>query len=297
MIVPKIDLHAHNVESRMYPCMGNGKLHPPTIEEIRAMYDAVGVERGVQLPLVSPEHHCDVLGNKDAKLLVEKYPETMGWWFCNIDPRWLTHTPDADLSVPMNYYKSLGAKGIGELTANLYIDDPMMQNLFYHAEQCQLPILFHIGKVGGDDYGIVDDLGLPRLEQSLKKFPNLRFIGHSHKWWSEISGDCTEENRAGNPKGPVVPGGRVVELMRGYPNMYGDLSAGSGENAVMRDPEFGYRFLEEFQDKLYFGLDYCANTNYRNLSHFLDEAVESGKISQTAYNKICRENALQLLED
>ncbi len=296
MIVQKIDIHAHNVFQHEYAGMGDGRYYPTTVEEIRKMYDAVGVEKGVQLPLVSPEHHNDLLTNREARLLVEKHPETVGWWFCNVDPRWLKNTADADLSIVMEYYKSLGAKGIGELTANIYIDDPMMQNLFYHAEKCGLPILFHIGKAGGDDYGIVDDLGLPRLEESLKKFPKLIFIGHSHKWWSEISGDCSNETRGSNPKGPVVPGGRVVELMRKYPNMYGDLSAGSGENAIMRDPEFGYKFLEEFQDKLFFGLDYCNVSNYRYLSNFLDEAVESGKISQIAYNKICRENALKLLE-
>lgn len=296
MIIPKIDIHAHIVFQREYPGMGDGRFYPPTIEEIRKMYDAVGVEKGVQLPLVSPEHHHDLLTNRDARLLVEKHPDTVGWWFCNVDPRWLKNTADADLSIVMEYYKSLGAKGIGELTANLYIDDPMMQNLFYHAENCGLPVLFHIGKAGGDDYGIVDDFGLPRLEETLKRFPNLIFIGHSKKWWSAISGDCTEEIWGTNPKGPVAPGGRVVELLRKYPNMYADLSAASGENAIMRDPEFGYKFLEEFQDKLLFGLDYCKVTDYRHLSKFLDDAVETGKISQTAYNKICRENALKLLE-
>lgn len=296
MIVPKIDIHAHNVMKRTFPGMGDGLFFPPTVEEIRRMYDAAGVERGVQLPLVSPEHHSDMLSNREAMELVQHHPDTIGWWFCNVDPRWLTNTPQADLSIVMNYYKSMGAKGIGELTANLYIDDPMMQNLFRHAEQCGLPILFHIGKIGGDDYGIVDSLGLPRLEMSLKKFPKLRFIGHSHKWWSEISGDCTEENRGKDTKGPVAPGGRAVELLRNYPNMYADLSAGSGENAIMRDPAFGLKFLEEFQDKLYFGLDYCNNTNVRYLSDFLDESVESGRLSQKAYNKICRENALALLE-
>jgi len=112
----------------------------------------------------------------------------------------------------------------------------------------------------------------------------------------EISGDCTVENRGRDQKTPVTPGGRVVELMRNYPNMLADLSAGSGENAIMRDPEFGYKFLEEFQDKLFFGVDYCTIKNYRELSHFLDEGVENGRISQKAYNKICRENLLALVE-
>ena len=87
-----------------------------------------------------------------------------------------------------------------------------------------------------------------------------------------------------------------TQVMRNYPNMLADLSAGSGENAIMRDPEFGYKFLEEFQDKLFFGVDYCTIKNYRELSHFLDEGVENGRISQKAYNKICRENLLALVE-
>ena len=98
--------------------------------------------------------------------------------------------------------------------------------------------------------------------------------------------------------GGRVGGGRpvrVVELLRKYPNLCCDLSAGSGENAIRRDPEFGYAFLEEFQDRLYFGTDICAPHNEMGLSKYLDEAVTQGHISQIAYEKICRENALRLL--
>ena len=180
------------------------------------------------------------------------------------------------------------------IPAMLPVDDPMMQNLFCHAERCELPVLFHVGQQG-DDYGIVDDLGLFKIEATLQKFPKLKLIGHSHKWWSEISGDCSWENRAGNPEGPVTPGGRAVELLRNYPNMFGDLSAGSGQNAIMRDPAFGYKFLEEFQNKLFFGVDYCSLGQHFQLSAFLDEGVENCRISQQAYNKICRENLLALI--
>ncbi|MEG1524345.1 MAG: hypothetical protein RR475_04910 [Clostridia bacterium] len=294
MILKKLDIHAHVMLEHEYPCMGHGTEPGLTCEELRTMYDAIGVEKGVALPIASPEHMSNLFTIRDARLCCQNYPETIGWWFLNVDPRWLNNNADSDLSIVMKYYQSLGAKGIGEFTANLPIDDPMMQNVFYHAEKCSLPILFHVGKQG-DDYGIVDDLGLPKIEATLKRFPKLMLIGHSHKWWSEISGDCTWENRSGNPKGPVTPGGHVVELMRNYPNMYGDLSAGSGENAIMRDPTFGYHFLEEFQDKLFFGVDYCGLSNYRVLSAFLDEGLENGKITQKAYNKICRENLLALM--
>lgn len=294
MIVKKIDLHAHVIPEPSYSRVIGGTFVTP--QQIRKMYDAWGVEKGVQLPLASPEFECDQCTNHDAERLVRDYPETIGWWFCNIDPRWGTNSPDCDLSHYLMYFKEHGAKGVGEVTTNLPIDDPYMQNLFYHCERCDLPILFHMGQLGGGDYGIVDDFHMPKLEKVLQDFPKLRVIGHSQKWWAEISGDCTEEERNGYPTGKVVPGGRTVELLRNYPNMYGDLSAGSGGNAVMRDPEFGYRFLEEFQDKLYFGIDICDASNVMELSHWLDDAVENGHISQTAYNKICRENALKLLE-
>lgn len=294
MILKKLDIHAHVTMEKEYPAMGGGRDYALTPEDLRGMYDKIGVEKGVALPLVSPEYQTDQLSNRDARLAAEQYPETIGWWFCNVDPRWMLRSPDSDFSVIFNYYKSKGAKGIGEFTPSMRVDDPLVQNVFRHAEACDLPVLFHIGPVNYK-YGILDDLGLPNIEKTLQRFPKLRLIGHSHMWWSEISGDCTDENRGTDPKGPVVPGGRAVELMRNYPGMLADLSAGSGENAIMRDPEFGYKFLEEFQDKIFFGVDYCTLTNYRKLSAFLDEGVETGRISQKCYNKICRENLLALV--
>lgn len=294
MILKKLDIHAHVTMENAYPCMGGGKAYALTPPDLRGMYDKIGVEKGVALPLVSPEFQTDQLGNRDARDAAREYPETIGWWFCNVDPRWMMHSPESDFSVIFEHYKSQGAKGIGEFTANLPVSDPMMQNVFAHAEKCDLPVLFHVG-VQGYKYGIVDDLHLPQIEATLQRFPKLRLIGHSHMWWSEISGDVTNENRNIDRKEPVTPGGRAVELMRNYPGMLADLSAGSGENAIMRDPEFGYKFLEEFQDKIFFGVDYCTITNYRKLSAFLDEGVEMGRISQKCYNKICRENLLALV--
>ena len=161
-----------------------------------------------------------------------------------------------------------------------------------------MPVIFHIGHTNGD-YGLIDEYGLPRLEKTLKQFPNLKFLAHSQRWWSHISGDITEETYHGYPDGPVVPGGRVVELMRKYPNLYGDLSAFSGYNALARDPEFAYRFMEEFKDRLLYGTDisapYHIDRPMIKLAAFLDEAVTAGKISYDAYLRISRENALEIL--
>jgi len=289
MLVKKIDIHVHSTRKK-------GMTRPDgtdyaTPDELRQMYDRMGIEMGVLLPSIHIEGTFHPNTNEDMQEIAEKYPESFVW-FCNLDPRMGWNSVDADLTHFLNYYKAQGARGVGEICCNLAFDDPMVENMFHHVEKSGLPLIFHIGKAG-NDYGLIDEPGLPKLEGALQKYPNLIFLGHSQRFWAEISGDV--ENRNGYPKGKVVPGGRVVELMRKYPNLCGDLSAGSGQNALMRDPEFAYRFMEEFQDRLYFGTDICAPENDFQLTFFLDEAVENGHISQECYNKICRENALKLL--
>ena len=77
------------------------------------------------------------------------------------------------------------------------------------------------------------------------------------------------------------------------------MSAGSGCNAITRDPEFGYAFIEEFQDRLFYGTDICdpdnINSSMLYLAKFLDEGVLAGKISYDAYYKVSRGNAEKLL--
>ena len=296
-ILPKIDIHVHAVPDRLLVRpSGDGY---PTAAEVRQMYDDCGIEKGVLLPDGIYSHGAeDILSPREARNMVRENPETFGWWFAPLVPTAGGNTPETDLSFYLKQYKAAGAKGVGEISENRYFDDPYMLNLFRHCEACNMPVIFHIGNLGGD-YGIVDEFGLPRLEKVLGMFPKLKFLGHSQKFWAEISGDLTPELRDGYPTGPVTPGGRVVELMRRYPNLCGDLSAGSGCNAVMRDPEFGYRFLEEFQDRLYYGTDICDPANITNpmlkLAGFLDDAVQQGKISYDAYYKVSRGNAEKLL--
>ncbi|NLD88535.1 MAG: amidohydrolase family protein [Clostridiales bacterium] len=295
-LVKKIDIHVHTISSRGILRKNGNTFALP--HELREMYDKIGVEKGVLLPIIKPEQSLELNTNREIRDIVKANPESFAW-FCGIDPRQGNNAPDTDFSYMLEYYKSEGAKGVGEMLANIYFDDERVFNFFHHCEKCNMPVIFHIGNLGRD-YGLVDEFGLPRLEKALKTFPKLRFLGHSQKFWAEISGDLTPEQRDGYPTGKVTPGGRVVELMRNYPNLYGDLSAGSGYNAVSRDPEFGYGFIEEFQDRLYYGTDICDPANITNpmlkLASFLDEGVTQGKISQAAYEKVSRINALKLLE-
>ena len=91
--------------------------------------------------------------------------------------------------------------------------------------------------------------------------------------------------------------GRLVYLMREYENLSCDLSAGSGANALTRDPENAAAFLTEFQDRIYYGCDICAsfNTHPFTFREFIDGLCETGAISETVYRKVCRDNAAKLL--
>jgi hypothetical protein len=126
------------------------------------------------------------------------------------------------------------------------------------------------------------------------------FLAHSQPFWSHISGDVTEEEWSRYPKGPVAEGGRVPELLEKYPNLHGDLSAGSGHNAVSRDPAFGYDFLEAFQDQLLFGTDAYRTEQIDGLAvlmkNFLEGGLENGSISQQVFDKITHQNAIRVLK-
>lgn len=284
-LVKKIDIHAHVRSSG-----GLAAKFCPA-ETILDTYDAAGVEKAVLLPLYRDDWDFVTNPNREAMDAVSRYPDRFVW-FCGVEA---AQDENTDFTAILKGYQAMGAKGIGELISGVWFDDPRLWNLFRHAESCNMPVLFHIGDESGS-YGVMDDFGLPRLEKTLAQFPNLKFFGHSTPWWSHISGDVTPEQLFAYPTGPIAPGGRVVELMRKYPNLCGDLSAGSGYNALDRDPEFAYGFLEEFQDRLYFGTDMITPDGgvTWKLTAFLDDAVTNGKISWDAYYKISRGNAEKL---
>ena len=76
-----------------------------------------------------------------------------------------------------------------------------------------------------------------------------------------------------------------------YPNLYGDLSANSAGQAIMRDPEFGLQFLETYADRLFFATDMVNVEMVFPLGAWLDEQLAAGKLSREAYEKICWKNA------
>ena len=190
-------------------------------------------------------------------------------------------------------FKNRGVVGFGELkprdrdwnAGQLPLDDPSMKRIYAACAEVGFPVLLHI-----DDRHAVDTPGLPALEKVLKEFPEVIFIGHANGWWNSLSGDV--KDMKGYPEGRIAPGGSAVRLLQEYPNMYADLSANSGLNAITRDPEFGIPFLKNHADKLLFGTD--AQGGKGRDSHF--EFYNLVDLPKEVTTKIFCKNTRKLLK-
>ena len=139
-----------------------------------------------------------------------------------------------------------GAIGFGELKFPVAIDSPEMHRVYKLAEELGVPLLIHFQY---ETY----NTGIERFEAVLKAYPKVNFIAHAQTWWGNISAELNPLILY--PKGPVKPRGLTDRLLADYPNIYGDLAADSGLNALTRDPEFAHGFVERHSRKLLWGSD------------------------------------------
>jgi len=183
-----------------------------------------------------------------------------------------------------------GCRGLGELKVQLRIDDPRVVKLLKAAESLGVPALVHIeeGPLFNYCYGV------DKLEDVLKLAPDLKLVVHGPGWWRHVS---AEPGTEAYPKGPVKGEGLVHRLLRRYDNLYADISASSGLNALARDPEHARRFLEEFQDRVVFGTDFpCLSEEGQfgtDGAHL--RLIGSLQLPERAVRKILHENAEKLL--
>ena len=292
-----IDAHAHAYLQPRIPYTQDGLTYMSAQQQIEVM-DKMQIDMAVLLPLSSPEASPEVQGISEILAICAEYPGRF-IPFCNIDPRltnFLFAVDQAYFEFLVGQYKDLGCRGMGEITAHVCWDDPKLWQLFGAVEKVSWPVTFHTCTPETDDYGLIDEMGFPRFERTLQRFPDLVFLAHSNAWWAEITGDVTPEEKVGYPSGPVRSGGAVQRLLRKYPQLYGDISANSGINALMRDPEHACEFIDEFQDRLVFGLDYCSIKNERRHIPWLTAMRDEGKISGQAYEKIMWKNISGLLD-
>ena len=288
-----IDIHVHTCKPRHPNVTRMNGSHYPSPDTLVEMMDAAGIDKAAVMTVLSPEWRYTVVTPEETMENCSRFPGRL-IPFCNMDPRYLSNSTSANFRPLLEAYKEMGCKGVGEYNPNIPIDDPLNMNFFGQVEEAGLPLTFHVGPRQGGCYGCVDELGLPRLETVLRTFPDLLLLGHSQPFWAEISADLAAEARGGYPKGPVTPG-RVVELMRAYPNLYGDLSAGSGFNAISRDPEFGCGFMEEFRDRLCFGTDIANVPQDLPIVPYFQKLKAEQLISGEAYEKITWKNAARIL--
>jgi len=240
---PIIDIHQHI------------HYHERTDEQLLAHQKAMGITTTILLPsgrpVNSPSTHegfsngleAEAGGNAECYLFAKEHRKEFLFGACNV--------PDLPDAIPeIEKYLKLGAVIIGELKFGVEYDSPEMQKIYQLAQAYGVPVLMHW------QYKMYN-YGFERFYKMLEKYPKVNFIGHAQTWWANI--DKNHNNQSDlYPKGPVTHGGITDRYLSDYANMYGDLSAGSGLNALTRDEDQARQFLDRHQDKLVYGSD-CAD--------------------------------------
>ncbi len=257
-----------------------------TAQVLLRWMDAHRIARAVVLPLISPESSSYPL-TSDFVLAETRPHRDRLIPFCSIDPRTSFRGGHQGLVDMLKRYVDAGAKGFGEHKPGIAFDDSRNLRLFAACAEAKLPVLFHL-----DNQRNTDKPGLPGLEKVLQETPQGTFIGHGPGWWASISGDITQAGLAGYPKGKVAAGGAIDRLMEKYPNIYGELSAGSGANSISRDLAFGQQFLIRRQDRIMFGTDFLAPEQDVPQFELFEERL---KLPVDVQHKIYRDNARRLL--
>ncbi len=184
-----------------------------------------------------------------------------------------------------------GVRICGEVQFRMCLDIPDVVSILKLSGKLGLPVIFHIeiphrssDPEADRDYWYGYDIHA--LERVLKLCPETNFLGHAQSFWQEISGDADQCEEM-YPTGPVKASGRLIRLLREYPNLYCDLSAGSGYTAISRDPSFGRDFLIEFQDRALYARDEFTT---RHMDY-----LRSLELPDDVFAKITAGNALRLV--
>jgi len=124
------------------------------------------------------------------------------------------------------------------------------------------------------------------LEKMLLKYPKQIFIAHGPHFWNNFSTNVFTKNRYSS--GKVKEFGIIDRLLEEYPNLYCDISGGSGFNALSRDLKASEIFLNKHHSKILFGTDNYYGNKHENL-------IKSFKLSKEKLEHIFYENAIGIL--
>jgi predicted TIM-barrel fold metal-dependent hydrolase len=268
---PIIDIHQHtNYSGR-------------TDDELIAHQRKMGVTKTILLPAGSRYGLAAQAGGNDTVVAVAKRLPKEYVYFANELP----DIPEA--RAVLEKYLKTGAIGIGEQKFPVECDSPHIEKIAAIAQEFGVPILLHFQHR-------TYNLSIERFYKILEKYPKVNFIGHAQTWWGNI--DKNHEQTVMYPKTKVTPGGISDRYLSDYPNMYGDLSAGSGLNSMLRDEAHAREFLKRHQNKLLYGSD-CSDRDGegpRCSGSQCIAAVRRLAPDAKAVRKILYENASRLMK-
>jgi len=146
-----------------------------------------------------------------------------------------------------------GAVSIGEMKFHVALDSPEMRRVYDIAAEMKVPVMMHIQTFPHFAGEMPYNTGYPQFDKMLRAYPQTNFIGHGDLFWAHISADVPADR--GYPPGPIKAGGLTDRWLSDFPNLYADMSANSGNNALSRDTEFSKGFIARHKSKLIFGSD------------------------------------------
>jgi predicted TIM-barrel fold metal-dependent hydrolase len=173
-------------------------------------------------------------------------------------PKTFVRSVSADPSAPdadQIFRKALsdGAVSMGELKFHLALNSPEMRRVYVIAADMKVPVMMHIQNFPHFAGELPYNTGYDHFDEVLRAHPKTTFIGHGDLFWANIAADVPTDR--GYPNGPIKSGGLTDKWLTEFPNLYADMSANSGNNALSRDKEFSKKFVVRHQDKLIFGSD------------------------------------------
>jgi len=268
---PIIDIHQHtNYSGR-------------SDAELIAHQKAMGIHKTVLLPAGSKYGLAAQCGGNDTVVAIARQLPKEYVYFAN-------ELPDIPETRPvLEKFLKMGAIGIGEQKFPVEADSKYIDLVATIAAEHRVPVLLHFEH---KNY----NLGIENFHKVLERHPRVNFIGHAQTWWGNI--DMNHDQTVMYPKTPVTPGGITDRLLTDYPNMYGDMSAGSGLNSMLRDEDRAREFLKRHQNKLLFGSD--CNDRQANgpdcLGSKIIAAIRHLAPDKKAERKILCDNAVKLLK-
>jgi len=129
-------------------------------------------------------------------------------------------------------------------------------------------------------------LDFAALECALKGRPLISFVAHGPMFWKHIGAHVGHGTRK-YPRGKVVEEGIVWRLLREHDNLYADVSAKSGFNALSRDRDTARRFLTEMSGKVLYATD--------NVFKHQREFIDSLGLEKPALEAILGGNARRIM--